>query len=269
MVDLRTFETLRVERDGNLGLLTLARPERLNAVDGAMLRELVDASAWFDRQSAIDVVILRGEGRAFCAGADLKTGRDAAVETTWRERREAGQLGRRAMDALEGMRAVTVAQVQGYAVGGGFLFMLACDLRVVAENAVFFIPEVELGLPLSWGGVPRMVREIGPALTKELVITCRRFGPREVASMVNRIVPEDELEEKTFSLAREVARMPVVPAAMTKDHVNAVARAIAGSTDFADGDALQWVRSDPASVEAQARYAERTFKRRGVQRPRT
>ena len=253
-----SFETIRVEKDGSLGFLTLARPERLNAVDGTMLRELALAAAWFDDRSEIDVVVLRGDGRAFCAGADLKA-MGGASELNWRQRREAGQLGRRAMDALENMRALTVSQVQGYAVGGGFLLMAACDLRVVAEDAVFFIPEVELGLPLAWGGVPRMVRELGPALTKELIITCRRFGPAEVAPMVNRIVPADRLEETTLELARTLARMPTVPAAITKDHVNAVARSMAGATDFADGDTLQWVRGDAESEAARVRYTERTL----------
>ncbi len=252
------FETIRVERDGALGFLTLARPARLNAVNGAMLRELATAAAWFDGQSEVDAVVLRGEGRAFCAGADLAAVGDAAA-SNWRQRRETGQLGRRAMDALEGMRALTVAQVQGYAVGGGFLLMAACDLRVVAEDAVFFIPEVELGLPLAWGGVPRMVRELGPALTKELIVTCRRFGPSEVPVMINRIVPAERLEREALELARSVAAMPSVPAAITKDHVNAVARSIAGATDFADGDTLQWVRGDTESEAARRRYTERTL----------
>ncbi len=258
MGEQTSFETIRVESDGNLGFLTLARPERLNAVDGTMLSELARAAVWFDDRSEVDVVVLRGEGRAFCAGADLKA-MGAASELNWRQRREAGQLGRRAMNALEQMRALTVAQVQGYAVGGGFLLMAACDLRVVAEDAVFFIPEVELGLPLAWGGVPRMVREIGPALTKELIITCRRFGPSEVAPMVNRIVPAERLVETTLELARTLAAMPAVPAAITKDHVNAVSRAIAGATDFADGDTLQWVRGDSESEAARLRYTERTL----------
>lgn len=258
MAEQTSFETIRVEKDGSLGFLTLARPERLNAVDGTMLRELAVAARWFDRQSEVDVVILRGEGRAFCAGADLKA-MGGASKLNWRQRREAGQLGRRAMDALEQMRALTLSQVQGYAVGGGFLLMVACDLRVAAEDAVFFIPEVELGLPLAWGGVPRMVREIGPALTKELIITCRRFSPSEVAPMVNRIVPPDRLEEETMDLARSLAAMPTVPAAITKDHVNAVCRAIAGATDFADGDTLQWVRGDAESEAARVRYTLRTL----------
>ena len=78
------FETIRVESNGNLGFLTLARPERLNAVDGTMLRELARAAAWFDERSEVDAVVLRGEGRAFCAGADLKAMRGASDRPRWR-----------------------------------------------------------------------------------------------------------------------------------------------------------------------------------------
>ena len=91
-------------------------------------------------------------------------------------------IGLRMADAIEQMHAVTIARIQGYAVGGGVVLAAVCDLRVAAEDAVFFIPEVDLGLPLAWGGIPRLVREIGPALTKDLVMTCRRFSPAEATA---------------------------------------------------------------------------------------
>ena len=116
-------------------------------------------------------------------------------------------------NAIEQMRAVTIAQLHGYAVGGGFLLAVSCDLRVAAEGTAFFIPEVELGIPLTWGGVPRMVRELGPALTKELVMTCRRFDAREAKEMrfLNRVVPADRLEAEARALAASVLAMPAVP----------------------------------------------------------
>lgn len=272
------FETLAVEIDGALGRLTLNRPDRLNALGPTLLTELVEAARFFDRHLEVRVVILRGAGRAFSAGADLKAGAEAAKPKAtpppeWQVRREAGQLGLRVMGALEQMRAVTVAQVQGYAVGGGFLLMLACDLRVVAEDARFFIPEVDLGLPLAWGGVPRMVREIGPALTRELVMTCRRFSAREAQAwgMVNRVVPAADLERVTEALAREVLEKPAGPLVMTKDQVNAATEAMApATTAWADGDALQSAVRDPAAAKARQRYLERTFRPRtqGSQDPR-
>jgi enoyl-CoA hydratase/carnithine racemase len=167
-------------------------------------------------------------------------------------------------DAIEQMRAVTIAEVHGYVVGGGLVLMAACDLRVAAEDTAFSIPEVELGIPLAWGGIPRLVREIGPALTKELVITCRRFSAAEAKAfgLVNRVVPADRLTAEAEALAREVIDRPPVPVVITKEHVNAVARAIAGSTAFADGDVLLGIAADPDSRAAGLAYVERVFGRR-------
>src|SRR5258707_437093 len=121
-------------------------------------------------------------------------------------RREVGQLGLRMADAVETLRAVTVAQIHGYAVGGGVVLAAACDLRVAADDAVFSIPEIELGIPLAWGGIPRLVREIGPALTKELVMTCRRFTPAAAKSIrcSKRVVSAPRLECEVARLAPAV-----------------------------------------------------------------
>jgi len=257
------FETLRVECDGAIGRLTLARPKRLNALGAQMMREIAAAARWFDEQPEVRAVIVSGDGRAFSAGADLKdspvTQASPRSGLSWAERREVGQLGLRMADAVEQMRAVTIAQVHGYAVGGGLVLMIACDLRVVAADTVFSIPEVDLGIPLAWGGIPRLVREIGPALTKELVMTCRRFTPEEAraAGVVNRVVPAGDLTQEAESLAREIAAKPAVPIIITKEHTNAVTRAMgAGLTAFADGDVLLGTVFDPDSLEAAERYRE-------------
>jgi enoyl-CoA hydratase/carnithine racemase len=269
--DTREFETIKVVVDGALGRLTLNRPERLNAIGATMLRELAEAARWFDTQHDLRVVIVSGAGRAFSAGADLKDPPVAqsasASPRSWLARREGGQLGLRAADALENMHAVTIAQVHGYAVGGGVVLMAACDLRVVADEASFFIPEIELGIPLAWGGIPRLVREIGPALTKELVMTCRRFTPDEAKSIgfVNRVVPTARLEDEVERLARQLIAMPSVPIAITKEHVNSVARAMsAGTTAFADGDVLLGSLGEEESRAAAAAYREKTFGRKST-----
>jgi enoyl-CoA hydratase/carnithine racemase len=276
------FETLVIEIEGELGFLTLNRPDRLNALSSTMLVELVEAASWFDRHLDVRVVIVRGAGRAFSAGADLKaaggTGSPSAPPpgsgsgdpaspappqpVSWQERREIGQRGLRMANAIEAMRAVTIAQIHGYAVGGAFLLATSCDLRVAAEDAVFFIPEVELGIPLTWGGVPRLVRELGPALTKELVMTCRRFGAREAkeARFLNRVVPAARLDAEARALAASVLAMPAVPVVITKDQVNAAADAMvpARSAHF-EADALLGVSLDQGSREARERYAAKTF----------
>lgn len=268
-MDTREFQTIKVQVDGPLGRLTLNQPERLNAVGATMLRELAEAARWFDDHRELRVVILSGAGRAFCAGADLKDPPAAGVERgsreSWLFRREAGQYGLRASDAIEQMRAITIAQVHGYAVGGGVVLTSICDLRVVAEDAWFFIPEIDLGLPLGWGGIPKLVRDIGPAMTKELVMTCRRFGAAEAKAIgfVNRVVPADRLVAEVESLAAELIAKPSVPITLTKEHVNAIGRAAsAGFTPYADGDLLTSAMSEEESRAAARAYRERVIKKK-------
>jgi enoyl-CoA hydratase/carnithine racemase len=163
------------------------------------------------------------------------------------------------------MRAVTIAQVQGYAVGGGVVLMAVCDLRVAAEDASFFIPEIDLGIPLAWGGIPKLVREIGPAMTKELVMTCRRFSPMEAKAIgfIIRVVPPAKLQTEVEELARELLAKPSVPVAITKEHVNAVTRAMsAGITSFGDGDVLLGAQATEESRAAARAYRDRTFRKK-------
>ncbi|HKN14694.1 MAG TPA: enoyl-CoA hydratase/isomerase family protein [Candidatus Binatus sp.] len=222
--ETREFKTIRVEVEGPLGRLVLNRPERLNAVNATVLQELAEAARWFDAHRELRVVVVSGAGRAFCAGADLKDSPAgegfARSGKSWLYRREVGQYGLRAADALEQMRAVTIAQVHGHAVGGGLVLTAVCDLRVAAEDTVFFIPEVDIGLPLAWGGIPRLVREIGPAMTKELVMTCRRFSAAEAKAMgfLNRVVAPSQLESEVNQLAADLIAKPSVPLVVTKDH---------------------------------------------------
>ena len=174
------FETLEVSADGPIGHLWLNRPDRLNALSTATLAELAAAARWFDEQADVRVVIVGGRGRAFSAGADL----DGFPMIGDVGLRQAADVGRVMADALEAMRAVSIARIHGWCVGGGLVVAAACDLRVATATARFSIPEIDLGIPLAWGGIPRLVREIGPALTKELVMTCREFGAEEALEAV-------------------------------------------------------------------------------------
>jgi enoyl-CoA hydratase/carnithine racemase len=264
--ETRDFKTIKVEVEGPLGRLVLNRPERLNAVNATVLQELAEAARWFDAHRELRVVVVSGAGRAFCAGADLKDSPAgegfARSGKSWLYRREVGQYGLRAADALEQMRAVTIAQVHGHAVGGGLVLTAVCDLRVAAEDTVFFIPEVDIGLPLAWGGIPRLVREIGPAMTKELVMTCRRFSASEAKAIgfLNRVVAPSRLEAEVNQLAAELIAKPSVPVVVTKDHVNAVTRAMgAGLTPFADGDVLLAAIADEESRASARAYMEAAF----------
>jgi len=251
--------TLRLTADGPVGDLVLDRPDKLNALSREMLTELVEAAAWFDAQDGVKVVVVRGEGRAFSAGADITAFGEAgdAPDGDEAARRHALDLGRRMADAVAGMRALTIAAIHGHCVGGAVVLAAACDLRIAAEGTRFSIPEVDLGIPLAWGGIPRLVRELGPALTKELVLTCRPFdaGEAHAVRFVNHVVGADELDAAVRRLADKLAAQPAYALQVTKQHVNAVAEE-AGSTAYASSEAesLLGALRDRESLETMARY---------------
>ena len=171
------FSTIEVHTEGALGGLTLNRPEKLNPLSLETLEELAEAARWFDERPEIKVVVVSGRGRAFSSGADVSSFAQAPDDD--RAPREAADAGRVMAEAVESMKAVTIASIHGHCVGGGVVLAGACDLRLAAQSTRFSIPEVDLGIPLAWGGIPRLVREIGPAMTKELVLSCRPFTAEE------------------------------------------------------------------------------------------
>lgn len=247
------FETLLAEVDGAVGRLTLNRPQKLNPLSFQALSEIAAAARWFDDQPAVKVVIVSGAGRAFSAGADLAsfTGPQAVSI------REAADCGRRMADALEAMRPVAVAAIQGWCVGGGVVLAAACDLRIAAEDARFSIPEVDLGLPLAWGGIPRLVREIGPARTKELVLTCRPFDAAEAmaAGFVNRVVPAGSLAASAAELAGSLAAKASHALFSTVQHVDAVTDQMVGTMrSWSDADGLVTAFGDAECAEARKAY---------------
>ncbi len=249
------YETLTLEQNGPVARLWLNRPEKLNPLSLQTLTELIEAAEELNRNADLRVAIVGGQGRSFSAGADLAGFPSVGSAGA----RDAADAGRRMADAIEGLRPITIARIQGWCVGGGLVLAAACDLRVATHSTRFSIPEVDLGIPLAWGGIPRLVREIGPALTKELVITCRPFDAAEAhsAGFLNRVVDEDDLDAQVDSLAAEVAARPAYPAQATKQHVDAITATQSGLLrSWSDADSLLAGLVDPECVEARKRYLE-------------
>ena len=220
MADIPEYETITVACDGRRATLTLNRPDRLNALSNQLMAEVADAAAWFDHQPDLRVVVVRGEGRAFSAGFDLTVFDDDSPSPAGG--RVPADTGRLMAEALERTSPVLVAALHGHVVGGGLVVAAACDLRVATDDVSFSIPEVDLGIPLAWGGIPRLVREIGPTLTKELVMTCRPCGADEARAtgFLNRVGPAADLDTAVDQLAESVASRPRAAVLATKRHVN-------------------------------------------------
>lgn len=252
-LSIPTLECLRWSQDGPVGRITLARPEKLNALSARLLGEMIELCAWLHRRSDVRVVVVAGEGRAFSAGFDLG---DFSAPTTG-DPRDGADLGRLATDALTDVPQLTIAAVHGRCIGGGTVLVGACDLRIASEDALFSIPEVDLGIPLAWGGIPRLVRELGPAITKELVLTCRPFSAEEARSLrwINTVVPRGDLDRHVTELATSLAAKPLYALRATKAHVNAVTEEIAGTgRSVQDADSLVYAMRDPESRRVSAEY---------------
>ncbi len=246
------FQTILASVDDRLGRLTLNQPENLNPLGSDVLTEIAEAATWMDAQGA-SVVIVTGAGdRAFSSGFDLREFADPTKDGP-----SGAVLGFRMADALEGMDAVSIAAIHGHCIGGGVVLAAACDLRVAADDTRFSIPEVDLGIPLAWGGIPRLVREIGPAATRELVMTCRPFDAEEARSLgfVNRVVPRSELSSATDELAQTLlAKAPALIRA-TKRQVQTASEDMASTQDGWVGEAtLAAALGDPVTRAVASRY---------------
>jgi enoyl-CoA hydratase/carnithine racemase len=256
------FDTIEVSVTGARGELTLARPEKLNPLSSHTLQEIEAAARWLDQHDDLKVVVVSGRGRAFSAGADLSAFGGGAPVRSPRDDADNGWRMARAMDEL---RAVTVAKVQGWCVGGGVVLAAVCDLRVASRSARFSIPEIELGIPLAWGGIPRLVREVGPALTKELVMTGREFGPDEAraAGFLNHVVDDDQLDGAVEELVATLLRMPKLALLSTKAHTNAVTEAMVSTArSWSDADGLLAGLRDEEGRDSARAYMERVRARR-------
>ena len=208
------------------------------------------------------MVVVRGNGRAFSAGADLVSFSPEGGQGHGPQ--AAGDAGRRMADALEAMEAIAIAQIHGHCVGGGLVLAAACDLRVAAKDTRFSIPEIDLGIPLAWGGIQRLVREVGPALTKELVITCRPFYADEAksAGFVNRVVAGDDLSTTVDDLAATVMSKPRLAVAATKAATNATTAQMVGtSRAWSDAFALMAGLHDPEGQASAQAYVEQVRKK--------
>ena len=243
---LERFERLTLEREPPFVRVWLDRPERRNALDGRTLEEIETLFNALATDYESRVVILGGRGPSFCAGADRKSppGSErmrSGSEATARERRYTSQLGLRAARAIERAEPLTLARVQGHAVGGGFVLALACDFRIAAEDASFHVPEVELGVPLTWGGVPRLIQEVGAARARQILLCCEPFdGKRaETWGVAHRAVPSADLDREVLAWAERLAAMPEVAVHMTKTQLRAYAARMAlGDVAESDGDLL-------------------------------
>jgi enoyl-CoA hydratase len=204
-----------VERDAPIAVVTINRPDKLNALNWAIVGELADQLEALDRDDAICCIVLTGAGnKAFVAGADIGEMSDKSAI-------QMASGGFDAWDRIRRLKTPLVAAVGGYAFGGGDELALHCDLIVASENAQFGQPEILIGVMPGAGGTQRLARTIGKYRAMELCLTGRRVNAQEAFAwgLVNKVVPEGQHVDAAKQLAREVAKQPPIAARFVKEAV--------------------------------------------------
>ena len=252
--------TVTVEESEGVVRLRLDRPEKLNALDDDIRRRLADALTELEDRPEVRVVVLEGAGRAFSAGADLTGAAYPDLDVDWATRRHRTGAWQRLLDQFGRIPQATVARLHGHVIGGAVLLAAACDIRVAADDTVVRIPELAIGIPLTWAGVPLLVREVGLPVTRDWVMTGRGVTADELlrTGFATRVVPAAELDDAVGRCVGELLAMPAGPLAMTRALTAAIGRAAPATVaGWADPDVLAWSFQEPEGREAATEYDRR------------
>ena len=202
------YQTLRYEKQENIGILTINRPEALNALNSTVIGDLEQAITEVEKDAELGALIITGEGRSFVAGADIgeQLPLDVAGGRKW------GQRGSALMRRIEKLEIPTIAAVNGFALGGGCELSMACDIRIASEKAKFGQPEVGLGITPGFSGTQRLPRRVGIAKAKELIFSGKVIGAAEAEKigLVNAVYAPEELIPGAIAMAKSfTANAPI------------------------------------------------------------
>jgi enoyl-CoA hydratase len=212
-----SYETILVEKRGAVTLVTLNRPQALNALNSMVLKELIDSFAAYDADPAQRCLVLTGSEKAFAAGADIKEMQDQLFADMYSTDHFAG------WEQVTATRKPWIAAVAGYALGGGCEVAMMADFIIAADTAKFGQPEIKLGVTPGMGGSQRLAHAVGKAKAMEMCLTGRMMGAEEAerCGLAAKVVPADQLLDEALKTAEAIAGMPPLAAVAVKEMVNA------------------------------------------------
>ena len=208
-----TYTSILVETRGRVGLITLNRPQAMNALNNQLMRELMDALADFDKDENIGAMVITGNEKAFAAGADIKEMADKTIHQMM-DSDHIAVFGR-----IRTIQKPVIAAVSGWALGGGCEVALSCDMIIASDSAKFGLPEINLGVIPGAGGTQRLVRAVGKALAMEMILNNRTFSAEEALQygLVNRVFQVSDYLNEAMKLAVAIAsRAPLAIRAAKK-----------------------------------------------------
>jgi len=243
-------------RHERVGVITLNRPEKLNAFAGTMRTELVDALRAAADDAATGAIVITGAGRAFCAGADVAWMYDLVTREDWDTLNSQIQAGAEVIQIIDALEKPVLAAVNGVAAGGGANLALACDIRIAARSASIGQSFTRLGLQPDWGGTYLLPRLIGTGRALELVLTAEMVSASDALQLglFNRVVDDERVVDDTMAMAARIAAGPPLGVALAR-------QAIRGALDMSLSDVLELERQNQLRLlkTPDARNAMRAF----------
>lgn len=257
---IRTFgDSVELATSGPIATVTLDRGDARNAMSLKVMQSLIDAATYLASDTDTHVVVLNGAG-AFSAGADLKDPDRAEIRNRTRlEQRQSLKLGPDMCGAWEALEQITIAAIERYCIGGGVALAIACDHRIIAEDAHFRLPEIPLGMNMSWQSNPRTVALVGPSRAKQFTILGEPCSAAQALDwgLADEVSAPGEAKTAAMALAERYAKVPPIALRMTKQAMNVAATPLGYATSFMDRDQFAYAATTEDQTEAVRAFLEK------------
>ena len=249
-----------IERQGRIAVVRFDRGQPANPLSYAAMRELTSAARSFDDDPEVSAIVLTGRADNFSMGADLKDAENIGLRSApMAHRRLALMTGARLCRAWEDVQALTISSIEGWCVGGGVALAVSTDLRVIGASGGMYVPEIERGMNMSWGSVPRITNLVGPARAKRIVVLAEKImAERAVAwGLADEVAADGNSFEMAMAMAERAAALPPVAVRMCKQDINAYANALAHVAAHSDYDQYALAQSGKDFEEGVASFLEK------------
>lgn len=249
-----------VSRQGRIATVRFDRGKPANPLSYELMRELTETARGFETDPEISAVVLTGRADNFSMGVDLKDPETQAIPgLPLAQRRLALTTGARMCRAWAEVQALVISAIEGWCVGGGVALSVATDLRVMGRSATMYVPEIERGMNMGWGSVPRIVNLVGPARAKRMVVLAEKIDAATAADwgVADRVAPDGQAVDVAMEMAERAASMPPVALRMCKQDIDAYANALAATASHSDFDQYALAQSGADFAEGVQAFLER------------
>ncbi len=254
------FEFVSITKTEGVATVAFDRGDQLNALSSDLMTELTNAARALKDDLSVHAIVLTGNNHTFSAGADLSDAKLAARrEASLLEQRQLVRLGPDMCQAWEDLEQMTIVALENFCIGGGVALALACDFRIAGQSTHLRLPEVPLGMNMSWHSLPRLATLVGPARAKQFTVLGEKLFADEALAwgMIERVTADGEALTAAQEMARKIAGLPPIPVRMSKQAINAAAGALHYPTTFMDRDQFLLTAQSNDQREAVAAFLEK------------